>query len=118
MVLPIMRAPASSSFCTAAAFFAAGAWLASQSGLPQPVTRPAMSKMSLVAKVRPWSGPPAAPAISKSPCGQKAPVASAAAEKRHVSMPSPWVSIGSSSFSCGSRRRMMMSPLGSTSGAA
>ena len=37
----------------------------------------------------------------------------------HVSIPVPSVSVGSSSpSSCGSRRRMMISPLGRTSGAA
>ena len=57
MVLPMIVAPAARIFATAAALVDAGAWVASQVGLPAPVREPAMSYMSLTAAVRPVSGP-------------------------------------------------------------
>ena len=69
----MMVAPASRIFCTAAQFFAAGVWVASQVGLPQPATSPAMSYMSLTTAVSPASGPVAAPWIGAAmSCGTKA----------------------------------------------
>src|SRR5215831_5042840 len=60
-VFPIMLAPLSMSRCTTGAVRLAGECNASQSGLPAPVTCPAMSNRSFAAKVRPASGPPVAP---------------------------------------------------------
>jgi hypothetical protein len=66
MVLPMMVAPAARIFATAAAFVRAGAWVASQVGLPAPVLVPAMSYMSLTAAVSPASGPAPLPATGVS----------------------------------------------------
>jgi hypothetical protein len=57
IAMPVRRAPASRQACTEGAVRAAGSWLASQSGLPPPVTMPATSNMSLTAKVRPLRAP-------------------------------------------------------------
>src|SRR5687767_6090026 len=72
MVLPISVAPTSSSCVITGEVRAAGAWLASQSGLPQQQTWPSTSKMSLAAKSSPLSGPPARPGIRMSTWRQKA----------------------------------------------
>ncbi len=63
IVLPMMVAPAARIFATAAALVFAGAWVASQVGLPAPVGKPAMSYMSLTAALSPASGPSPLPAI-------------------------------------------------------
>jgi hypothetical protein len=60
-VFPTISAPASTSRCTTGAVRWAGACSASQSGLPAPVTWPAMSNRSFAANVRPASGPVGAP---------------------------------------------------------
>src|ERR1700757_2474942 len=60
-VLPTMSAPLSTRRCPTGGGRAAGGCGASQSGLPAPVTWPAMSNRSFAAKVRPASCPPAAP---------------------------------------------------------
>jgi hypothetical protein len=56
-VLPAKRAPASSSICTAGAVFPAGGLSAARSGLPQPVTIPATSKISFTPSDSRASGP-------------------------------------------------------------
>src|SRR5271166_5095944 len=69
----MMRAPAPRMRATAAAFAAAGACAASQSGLPPPVREPAMSYMSLTAALRPASGPSFDPITGAfKSCGTKA----------------------------------------------
>src|SRR5579862_1875127 len=72
MVLPARSAPAASSRATAGDVAIAAAWVRSQSGLPHPVTWPAISKMSLDAKRSPFSGPSGAPASCTLSCGMKA----------------------------------------------
>src|SRR5262249_31330738 len=62
-VLPISVAPASSRRCTAHAWRVGIGCHRAQSGLPPPVGCPATSKRSLATKVRPESGPSAAPAM-------------------------------------------------------
>src|SRR5262249_7949564 len=71
-VLPIMLAPLSTNRCTTGAVRLAGACSASQSGLPAPVTWPAMSNRAFAAKVRPASCPPGAPCKRAAEWGQNA----------------------------------------------
>ncbi len=47
MVVPRLVAPAASAARTTGEVAAAGAWVLAQSGLPNPVTRPAMSKLRI-----------------------------------------------------------------------
>src|SRR4029078_8113227 len=61
MVLPVMVAPAASSFSTTGQCAVAGVALASQAGLPPPVRSPAMAYMSLSTALSPASGPAPAP---------------------------------------------------------
>src|SRR3984893_19412301 len=70
-VLPTISAPASTSACTTGAVRDAGGCSASQSGLPAPVTWPAMSNRSLAANLRPESGRPGAPCNRAVEWGQK-----------------------------------------------
>src|SRR5689334_981970 len=72
MVLPTSVAPASRSRVMTVAVRVAGAWLTSQSGLPQQQTWPSTSKMSFAAKLSPASSPPGRPGIRMSTCWQKA----------------------------------------------
>src|SRR5579875_1134038 len=90
-VLPTMVAPALVSHSTTGAVRSAGGCRASQSGLPPPVTCPAMSKRSFAAKVSPDSGPSAAPSRRAVAKEQKAPKGSRMviekrrpAERKHV----------------------------------
>ncbi len=73
MVLPMQRAPADSSACTAAAERSATVAAAAQSGVPPPVTLPSRSNMSLTARRSPASGPPGAPFRTVRGPGTKAP---------------------------------------------
>src|SRR5580692_1044662 len=77
-------APASNRASTAAAERSAAAWVAAQSGLPQPVTKPWTSNRSLAAKVSPSSGPPGRPDKRKSTPGTKAPRGSVIASLSEV----------------------------------
>src|SRR6516165_3209597 len=73
MVLPTMVAPASDNLRTTVAVDFGAGCASSHSGLPPPVRKPAMSYMSLTARVRPAKGPEAAPATGAGrSCGTNA----------------------------------------------